>query len=602
MQFLLSIIVLISTFAPVLARPNRVKLSDLNSNQKHISYDQDAFKDISKRKKSFVGDYIDYVIDYGFEHKDHFSKKKKFFHDNDGHFYLVDDKLTTTTNNSRNRRDLFGATAADARGNKRVLVVPVGDPNASRDSFMWTDEFIKDALFSNTGSSLNTYYKEVSSDRVSFFGQMREFLVVDGLCQGGNIFDNGGADFLIRFIDEEVDLSRFDMVSFVFPDDDNCLGGALGVGTVGLVRYTNPFGNATKVGFNFNKSAGASIGNDIYFLKVVTHEFGHNFGLDHDNASTCGEDIFDGECESMEYGGVHSIMGFSPNLAHVNAIQQHDLEWLTDDQVLILDEASINREIDLRALASSNESSVKAVKIKRNDGSYYTVEYRSPIGMETKAYANQTLDYGGVQIYLNNDNHKKDSVLIRKDFKVFDPSSRSEVLALFDQTTFKPNELFYDSVSDIRITPLRVSSQQATILIEKAVEDGSSGGGVTSGEDPFIETVSAGYSLNSTGLTRRTVGLRYVGEDITNAQIRVSIPKAYRKLIKLKKRQRRQRLIDNQANFDFKFANLERFSRKLTKNLDEQYSVEIIVKIIDESSKDLILKQRVSILLDEATQ
>ncbi len=590
------ILILFLGFNPVFAGQEKTALQDYSSEVMLLNFDKDSYLEKSKKPKIYSGNSIEYVIDYDPSDKAHHSITKSFFRDDDGHFYKLDNNAVVRP--SKYKSILVNSTAEQATGNQRVLVVLIKDRNVSYRSPFFAPDVLEAAFFSTTENSLNTYYKEVSSDKVSFSGSIEHLYYVDGLCDGGNIFENGGADFLIQEVGLLIDFSLYDRVSFVFPDDDDCLGGALGVAFLGKIPpyvnpYENPFDKETHVSFNFVRSAGAQINNVTYFLKVIAHEFGHNFGLKHDNANACGEAIFKKrECASLEYGGVHSIMGYSPNLAHVNAIHQYDLKWLTDAQVAILGEDTINSEFKLVPLAKDDNSSLKAIKVKRNDGSYYAIEYRDPLGMETAQYSTRTLSYGGIQIYLNNDNHQRDSVLIRKDFKVFDSQNSAEVFKIFDLTSFTPGEVFYDSVSDIRITPTLLDSEGISVLIEKAL----GGGGGTASDDPYFLDNNGAYRLNSSGITNTNLNITFDGDLLANARVKIIIPRAYKKLIKIKKLN--LSLTSSLLTIPAKITSVQKLGNSIFANEDGLFEINMQMQLIDKVSKRVLVDSMVPLLFE----
>jgi M6 family metalloprotease-like protein len=598
MQLIISLIILLS-FSPVFANNIKTNVMEFSSKRKFASFDESSYSR-SRKKKTYFGDKVEYVIDFDPEDHDHHSQKGILFHsDVDGKFYQIDKDTVVVSKRKNSKAVLVNNTTSDAVGNKRTLVIATADPDANRTSKIYTRAFVDAAYFNKTGPSLNNYYKEVSSNRVSFSGTVDERLfVVRNLCRGGNVFESGGADFLLQLVDEEIDLSTYDRLSFVFPEDSNCLAGALGVGTLGLFEFVNSFGKNTKIGINWNISAGVNVENDIYFLKVITHEFGHNFGLQHDNASSCGENIFQGDCDSLEYGGVHSIMGYSPNLAHPNAIHQRDLKWLTSSQILKIEDDNSSETVTLKALASDTDSGIKAIQIRRNDGSVYMVEYRSQLGMARQEYAVNQLTYGGVQIYLNNDSNvntprRTDSSLIRNDFKSFASNDTSQYNSLLSSTSFSPSNSFYDPISDIAITTISVNSNEAVVLVQKAFVD--DGGGTTAAEDPYVHQGEA-ITIKTKGLTKKKVLMVYNGDSLANAKIKITIPKAYRKFVKVKKKP--TALDFNTAQVNFKFAPAKKFANKLPTNENGQYQLDLNVKVIDEITNEVIYQGISSIFVD----
>jgi len=103
-----------------------------------------------------------------------------------------------------------------------------------------------------------------------------------------------------------VTLSNYKHYVYAFPTVSAC--GWWGLGTVG--------GSPSQAWIN------GSIA-----LKVVSHEMGHNFGLYHSHAWSCGGTTLGSSCNSIEYGDSIDDMG-SPAAGHFNAFQKERLGWL----------------------------------------------------------------------------------------------------------------------------------------------------------------------------------------------------------------------------------------------------------------------------------
>lgn len=593
MKVLIALLISFS-FLPAYSSDANNVFEESSFKKKYINLTKKQRRKLNKKKTNF-GDKVEFIVDFGPGNTEHdHSMTGVVFHDEeDGHFELIDkDSIVVSRRNKNSKSKLVGATAAEAKGNLKTLVIALADRVANADSKLYSRSFLTRSYFDDVEPSLNTYYKEASSDRVSFSGLVHDRLFIfRNLCTEGNIFETGAVSELLGIIDQEVDLSPYDRLSFVFPEDNFCLGGALGVATLGSLEFKNSFGKETKIAISYNISAGANFNNSTYFLKVITHEFGHNFGLQHDNASSCGDSIFQADCDSLEYGGVHSIMGFSPNLAHPNAIHQMDLKWLTSDQVQLVDQDNTQIEVTLQALALDTDTGIKAIKIERADGTFYTVEYRSPFGMENLSYAVQNLSYGGLQIYYNNDgnvniNGRSDSALLNNNLQSFSIKDSSQYTGLLSNTSFSPGNVFYDSVSDIRITPISVTATEARVLVEKRFIPGDDGGITTTEVDaPYVHQ-GIELNLNAKGVTKEKVVLVYNGDALTNGKIIIKVPKAYRKFIKIKKKS--FAMTDNLANVKMKFAGPKKFENKMGVNEDGQYSVDLKVKVVDKDTKTVV--------------
>ncbi len=566
----------------VKAQTNVIKISKKNLKNSVI----DLSKKSKKQKKiQHVGQKIKYFIDYD----DHaLATVEEFFFDDDAQeFQKLDSQAVVSLRKTR----LTNANSTQATGVQSVLVVPIADLYVSANSYIYSQTAIDSAYFATTGTSLHTYFEEVSAERISFQGDIANLLTAKGLCQykinGKSIFQNGGAEQLMSYINQNVDLKKYERVSFVFPDDYHCLGGALGVGTLGKIAFRSPFGGVANTSFSFVKSAGASTNNKNYFLKVITHELGHNLGLKHDNANACGERIFSGLCENLEYGGVHSIMGYSPNLAHANAIHQYDLKWLTNQQVQTLDRGNYTKEFTLVPLAANDKTKLKAIRIKRADGSYYVVEYRQPIGMEKKYFTSRTLSYGGLQIYLNKESATNDSILIGKELKSFSSKDPQNILNLFDKANFNVGDNFNDYVNKIQIIPTKSDQGSITFKLISGTGSSSNSDGNASGTNSnfSVSTSQEFYSLNKTGKTVARVNVNLESDiNLTAKKLQLKVPKSLKKLVKV--RRRMSTVYSDRAYYDLVFAPSKKITRNIVQSSSGYHELEFMVRLFDRGGKN----------------
>lgn len=402
----------------------------------------------------------------------------------------------------KSKAKLINSTQSAVSGDQRTLVILARDAGFSASSYMHSRTSVLQMYFSDASPSLQNYYKSVSENKTSFSGVVTTELSVTGLCgTTGNIFDaNGGLNPLVAAIDAGHDLKLYERISIVLPEDNVCLPqGVGGVGTIGKARLVYNDGSTHDLSINWVKSWQQFQSGDNVFLNSVIHEFGHNFGLPHDNANVCGEEIFSTTCSSLEYGGSHSVMGVGPSIGHINSINQIDFGWLSGSEVQTLSSTqAIDQEFTVSAL-ESDDTSLKTVRIPRGDGSYYVIEYREDHGYDgISSYPGFSSSFGGILIYVNDDNEFYNSVLLASDMQ-----DRRAGLArngaggnYFDsQLAFNFNALapfdnvFYDDVNAIRITPISFNSTSARFRVETQV------GGGTSQEDPQDDADLQGWSI-----------------------------------------------------------------------------------------------------------
>jgi hypothetical protein len=123
--------------------------------------------------------------------------------------------------------------------------------------------------------------------------------------------------------------------------------------------------------------------NGRFSLQVTSHEFGHNFGLQHAHALNCDSGALSANCTTLEYGDVADTMG---NIAsgHVSPFAKERIGWLNDGVSPPITTVTSAGTYAIEPYASPSVGT-KAIKVLRGtDGSgrkqYYYVEYRQRLG------------------------------------------------------------------------------------------------------------------------------------------------------------------------------------------------------------------------------
>ncbi len=155
-----------------------------------------------------------------------------------------------------------------------------------------------------------------------------------------------------------VDLSRYSKYMYVFPSSA-C--GWLGLGYIG--------GNPSESWINGS-----------FTMFTVAHELGHNLGLYHSNAQSCGTSTLGSSCSTIEYGDTGDVMG-NRVPAHFNAFQKERLGWLGYDRSPPITTVTTSGTYFLEPYAAQT-SGVKALKVKKSADSFYYLEYRQPVGYD----------------------------------------------------------------------------------------------------------------------------------------------------------------------------------------------------------------------------
>lgn len=370
---------------------------------------------------------------------------------------------------------LVNSTAAAARGEKRVLVVPLKNTYTTT-AFIYDTASLANLYFSAGSNSIKKYYAEVSAGQVSLSGEVVNQLQLDNVC--GSSYRSLEGDSLLtalQAIAARYDLSNFDILSIVVPSGGSCMQyGVEGLGSLGKVNFAElGISGIPEIAFNVVKSTQIPTGNLNTFIAITSHEFGHNFGLKHDNGNVCGKSIFYNQCASLAYGGAHSIMGNAPNLAPINAIHQEDLGWMNSQTIINLS-GNVDQSYTITAL-ESRTIAPKAIKINRGDGVNYFIEYHKPLNMAASKAFTHSASYEGFKVYVNDDRANNDSLLLRADMRdiksqmqYYIPESK-EYLDPYDAPDFaKTSDFtgeFYDSVNHVKVIFESRSADSLTLRV-----------------------------------------------------------------------------------------------------------------------------------------
>jgi hypothetical protein len=207
------------------------------------------------------------------------------------------------------------------------------------------------------------------------------------------------------------------------------------------------------------KSTQIPSGNKNTFVGIAAHEFGHNLGLKHDNGNACGKKIFKTQCPSLAYGGAHSIMGGSNNLAPINAIHQEDLGWMIKGQHIINVTGEVDQVFTIQTMESQSYLP-RAIKIKRGDGANYYIEYHQIQGLASIRTFDHSALYNGFKVYVKDETSINDSVLLRTDmvnleYRLKDHRLGEEYYNFVEAIKFAHKSdfttEFYDSVNHIKV-------------------------------------------------------------------------------------------------------------------------------------------------------
>jgi len=189
--------------------------------------------------------------------------------------------------------------------------------------------------------------------------------------------------------------------------------------------------------------------------KVVSHEMGHNFGVNHSHTTDCGTAVVCGSGTLSEYGDWIDTMGASQP-GHFNAFQKERLGWLNSGLQPPITTVTTSGTYQLSPY-EAQDSNPKALKILQSatNNAYYYVEFRQPQGFDA-FLANYADIAGGLVLHLGSPWNANSSNLL--DLTPTSPSSFSHPALVLGQS-------YTDSTVGVTIRPTAVSSSGATVQI-----------------------------------------------------------------------------------------------------------------------------------------
>lgn len=244
-------------------------------------------------------------------------------------------------------------------------------------------------------------------------------------------------------------LAAYSRHVYMFPPNMSC--GWSGVGTVG--------GTLSEAWIN-----GAPA------LKVVAHEVGHNFGLQHSHSSDCDATALGPNCTIFEYGDVADTMG-NVTASHFNAFQKERLGWLNSGAQPPIATVAASGLFSLGAYEAAT-AATKALKVLKSTdaatgaNTWYYIEYRQAIGFDSglaTLYASNLVN--GVLIRIATEGDRSSSYLL---------DMTPNTVPTFDHgdAALVPGQAFSDSAAGVTIVVTAIDANQATVSVTLGAPSG----------------------------------------------------------------------------------------------------------------------------------
>jgi hypothetical protein len=242
--------------------------------------------------------------------------------------------------------------------------------------------------------------------------------------------------------DAGVNVSSYSHYVYVFPNTTACPWG--GLGTIG--------GTPGRVWIN----GGLRVAS-------VSHELGHNLGLQHSHGLECGAASVDTNCTSVDYGDLLDVMG-STNPGHYNAFQKERLGWLNNGSLPPITTVQASGTFTLSAYEAAG-TSAKALKILKSTDpttgakTWYYVEYRTATGSDSFiATLNGTNVPNGVVVHTGTDGGSS---------SLLDMTPASSIYYTYDwnDPALPVGQTYTDASAGVTITTNAVNGSSATVTV-----------------------------------------------------------------------------------------------------------------------------------------
>jgi hypothetical protein len=240
-----------------------------------------------------------------------------------------------------------------------------------------------------------------------------------------------------------VALSDFARFIYLFPRSSSCSWS--GVGTVG--------GNPSQTWINGKLE-----------LKVIGHELGHNFGLQHSHALECGATTLGANCQTYEYGDRLDMMG-NHTAGHFNAFQKEQLGWLgygISPPITTL-EFGGTYLLEPYELGGASPLALKVLKgIDPATGvkNWYYLEYRQALGFDSFLIGNDNI-LNGVVLHTGSDADRNSSLLLDMT-----PASSTSSYYDWDDHALESGVSYSDPGAGITLTTAWTNGGGATINVD----------------------------------------------------------------------------------------------------------------------------------------
>jgi hypothetical protein len=338
-------------------------------------------------------------------------------------------------------------------GKKSQLVVLVNFRNLL--ARPWTTSQVRSTFFDSPTQSVNSYYKEISFNQLSFTGNVTGWYTLPSISTGCDLnYKTWAAAANALAKSGGFDPTTYDHVVYITPPIPGC-------------AFTSISDMGGKESWVFGYSDN----------RPVAQAIGHNLGIQDSTSLICGRkqiDI-DSKCILFEHGELGDGMGNNwsvfPVSNHWNAPHKIAAGWIPESRVQTV---TASGQFSIAPLERTTNS-VQVLKIpKPNTKDYYYVSYRQPVGYDATMPTTRTL---GAEIHMWDSSYFSKTKLL--DTTPGNGLSLSGYHTGVNNAALSDRATFTDSINDISIKQLSHSSNWVTVYV--SVPGSGSGGGTSYG-------------------------------------------------------------------------------------------------------------------------
>lgn len=257
-----------------------------------------------------------------------------------------------------------------------------------------------------------------------------------------------------------------DTDTLVSEANDAAVAAGANLGAYAQVIYMFPKTPCTWAGLGAIGPNGQKIvyvnGANAFDQRVIAHEMGHGFQLDHSDALECGASAIDGTCSDLDQASPDDTMG--SRAGHYNVFQKERLGWLGTSGMPVITTVTASGRYTLEPLETQT-TGLKALKIRQGtdpatgQAVWYYLEYRQAVGFDSILSSVGTLTKGVSIIRGMPSNTGSVNTLI-------DTTPESNTLSRmsdFEDGTLLPGRSFTDAGAGVTISVVSADANGAVV-------------------------------------------------------------------------------------------------------------------------------------------